>query len=100
MDKLEGTMNKESGEILLEFESKFVFCIGTIFKFPNLLVKTLLKTGPVKGKRHKGKGLPLQENGKAKLVGISTIPKSGNKILDSFLDLPNEAIAELNCEIR
>ncbi len=100
MDKLEGTIDKDSGEVLLKFESKFVLSIGDLIKFPNLLIKTSLETGEVKGKSHVGKGLPLQENGATTLVGISTIPKTGNKILDIFLGLPNEALAELKCNIK
>ena len=100
MDKLEGTINNNSGEVLFEFESKFTFSIGAIITFPDLLVKTSLQTGEVKGKLHEGKGLVLQKNGKAKLVGIAIIPPTGNKILDTFLDLPNEALAELQCEIK
>ena len=100
MDQLEGTIDKNSGEVLLKFESKFIFSIGAIIKFPELIVKTLLKTGKVKGKLHEGEGLVLQNNGKTKLVGISIIPKTGNKILDTFLGLPNEALAELKCEIK
>ena len=65
MDHLGGTINETSGEVLLKFESKFLFSIGTLLKFPELIVKTLLKTGKVKGKIHKGEGLLLQSNGKA-----------------------------------
>ena len=100
MDQLKGTIDKNSGEVLLKFESKFFFSIGTMLKFPELIVKTSLITGKVKGKLHEGEGIVLQMNGKAKLVGISIIPKTGNKILDTFLGLPNEAIAELQCEIK
>ena len=100
MDHLEGTIDQSSGEVLLEFESKFLFSIGAILQFPELLVKTLLKTGKVKGKIHEGEGVVLQSNGTTKLVGIATIPKTGNKILDAFLGLPNEALAELKCEIN
>ena len=100
MDHLEGTIDMDSGEVLLEFESKFIFSIGAILKFPELLVKTLLKTGKVKGKIHEGEGIVLQSNGTTKLVGIATIPKTDNKILDLFLGLPNEALAELKCEIK
>ncbi len=100
MDKLEGTIDKKSGNILFTFESKFIFCIRRIIKFPNLLVKTSLNTGVVKSKLHEAKGLPLQKNGKAKLVGIAIIHPTGNKILDTFLRLPNEALAELECEIK
>ena len=100
MDKLEGTIDKNSGEILFKFESKFVFSIANIIKFPDLLIKTALTTGKVKGKLHEGTGMMLQENGKTKLVGICIIPKTRNQILDIFLGLPNEALAELQCEIK
>ena len=100
IDQLNGTIDKNSGKVLLKFESRFHFSIGTMFKFPELIVKTFLKTGKVKGKLHEGEGLALQKNGTTKLVGISLIPKTGNKILDTFLELPNEAFAELRCEIK
>ena len=100
MDKLEGTIDKNSGEVLFKLESKFVFSIGNMIKFPDLLVKTSLKTGKVKGKSHQGEGIILQKNGRTKLVGISIIPPTGNKILDTFLGLPNEALAELHCEFN
>ena len=100
MVKLEGTIDKTSGEVLFKFESKFIFSIGGMIKFPNLLIKTLLTTGEVKGKLHEARGLVLQENGKTKLVGISIIPPTKNKFLDIFLGLPNEALAELQCELK
>ena len=100
MDQLAGTINQQSGEVLLRFESKFFFSIGSVIKFPELIVNTLLTTGKVKSNSHEGKGQSIQNNGKTKLVGISTIPKTGNKILDTFLGLPNEALAELQCEIK
>ena len=100
MDQLEGSINKQSGEVLLKFKSRFLFSIGTMIKFPELKVKTLLKTGKVKGKLHEGEGRAIQNDGNTKLVGISTIPKTGNKILDTFLGLPNEALAELLCELK
>ncbi len=100
MDQLEGTINKQSGEVLLKFESKFLFSIGSVLRFPYLIVNTLLNTGKVKGKSHEGEGEVLQNNGKTKLVGIANIPITGNKILDTFLGLPNEALAELECEIK
>ncbi len=100
MDQLEGTIDQNSGEVLLQFESKFLFCIGDMIKFPELIVKTLLTTGNVKSKLHEGEGHTLQNNGSTKLVGISMIPKTSNQILNTFLDLPNEALAELQCEIK
>ena len=100
MDRLEGTIDKNSGEVLLNFESKFLFSIGAMHKFPDLIVKTFLKTGKVKGKLHEREGIILQKDGTTKLVGIAMIPITGHKILDAFLALPNEALAELKCEIK
>ena len=100
MNKLKGTIDKDSGKVLFKFESKFVFSIGGLIKFPDLLVNTSLETGKVKSKLHEAKGRVLDPNGKTKLVGISLIPPTGNKILDTFLGLPNEALAELQCEIK
>ena len=100
MNKLEGIIDKKSGEVFFHFVSKFIFSIGAIIKFPALLVKTTLKTRKVKGKSHEAKGLIVQKNDETKLVGISVIPPTGNNILDTFLGLPNEALAELQCEIN
>ena len=99
LDKLEGTIDRISGEILLKFESKFIFSIGATIQFPELIVKTSLTTGKVKSILHEAEGMDLKNNGEAKLVGISMIPKTGNKILDTFLNLPNEALAKLKCII-
>ena len=100
MNLLEGTVDTISGDVLLKFEAKFHFSIGALYRFPALIVKTLLKTGKVKSKIHEGEGLVLQSNGTTTLVGIAKIPRTGNQILDAFLGLPNEAIAELKCEIQ
>ena len=100
MDKLQGTLNKESGEILLDFEARFVFRITSIFQFPNLVVKTTLGSRQLKSKLFQVTGKPLQKNGTATLVGVSMIPKTGNFLLDRFLSLPNEALAILQCKIE
>ena len=100
MDTLHGSINSNSGEISLQFESKFIFSIGSIIKFPNLLIRTCLETGKVKSQLYEEEGMTLQKNGKAKLVGISMVPATGNRILDKFLNLPNEALAIMNCEIK
>tara|TARA_Y100001968_G_scaffold325072_1_gene365723 strand:+ start:929 stop:1459 length:531 start_codon:yes stop_codon:yes gene_type:complete len=99
MDKLEGTLDTKTGEILLRLESKFIFSICKKFWFPDLIVKTTLETGKVKGILHEAEGLIIQKDGKAILVGLANIPVTRNKILDNFLGLPNEALAVLQCEI-
>jgi len=100
MNKLEGSINKNSGEVFLRFESRFVFSIGSIFRFPDLIVKTSLQTGKIKGERYEAKGLDLQSNGRATLVGVAIIPKTKSKFLNLFLGLPNEALAVLECEFE
>ncbi len=100
MEKLSGTINRDSGEILLAFQSRFIFTISSIFRFPDLFVKTSLTTGKVKSELHEEEGLVLQKNGKTTLVGIAIIPVTNNTILNLFLNLPNEALAVLKCEIE
>ena len=99
MDSLEGTVDHGSGNVSLDFESRFIFTIGSLFQFPDLFVKTCLKTSKVKSKYYEEEGLVLQEDGKAKLVGVAIIPVTGNNFLDRFLNLPNEALAVLKCEL-
>ena len=99
MDKLEGTINQKSGEIQLNFEARFTLEIFSIYKFPNLIVKSLLNTGTVKTKKYKYQGLKIQKDGKAKIVGVAKILKTNNYLLNKILFLPTDAIAELQCEI-
>jgi len=100
MQKLEGTLDKNSGEVLLDFESKFLFSICSIIKFPELHVETKLETGHVKSALFTERGFRRKKDGLVKLVGIAIIPVTSNKVLNLFLGLPNEALAVLRCEIK
>ncbi len=100
LDTLQGTIEMSTGEIKLDFESRFVFTMFPSFYFPDLIVKTCLTSGKAKSGLHFAKGKPLQKDGSTKLVGIAVIPPSGNLFLDTFLDLPNEALAILQCKIN
>ncbi len=100
MDKLQGSVNKNSGEIILEFEARFIFSIASILYFPDLIVKTSLETSKVKSNLYQEQGHSLKSNGEATLVGVALIPATGNKILDLFLGLPNEALAVLRCKLK
>ena len=71
-----------------------------MLKFHELTIKPFLKAEKVKSKLHKPQCLILHHDGITKLVDIYLIPKTGNKILDTFFGLPNEALAELKCEIK
>ena len=98
LNTLEGTINQETGEIILNFEARFMLQILYIFHFPSLSVKTTLNSGKVTSGRHEETGLNLQSNGKTKLVGVAVIPPTNNHCLNRFLNLPTEALAILNCK--
>ena len=100
MDKLAGTWDHATGNLSLDFEARFVFSIFRIFHFPSLLIRSSLVTGKVIGSCFEEEGNVINANGRTKLVGIAVVPPTGNKILDAFLGLPNEALAVLNCEIN
>ncbi len=100
MDTLEGTLNESTGYVKLKFRSKFIFSIWPFFVFPNLDVKTSLMTTKVRGKISKPEGEPLDKHGLVTLVGVADVPLTGNKLLDFFLGLPNEALAILKCRIK
>ena len=97
--RLEGVLNKSTGEISLVFESLFTLSILSIFHFSPLTIKTSLVTSEAKSQLFKVEGETLKEDGKATLVGIAKVPLSGNRLLDKFLGLPTEALAILKCKL-
>lgn len=99
-EKLKGVFDKSNGKISLDFEARFRFSICSWLRAPDLIVKTCLNTGKVKSRLHNVEGQPIQEDGRTTLVGVSVVPRSGSYLLDSFLSLPNEALAVLECEIE
>ncbi len=99
MDKLAGTINTDSGEINLDFEARFTLQIFSKIEFPNLKIISCLTTNKVKTKHFSSEGQTMQPNGEARIVGISNIKKTNDYILDKFLGLPTEALAELQCVV-
>ena len=100
LENLQGTIERSTGEIRLDFESRFIFTIFPYFRFPDLIVKTCLSSGTAKSHLHLVEGKTLQQDGSATLVGIALVPLTGHKLLDLFLNLPNEALAILKCKIK
>eukprot|EP01026_Neomeris_dumetosa_P041183 TRINITY_DN3406_c0_g1_i6.p1 TRINITY_DN3406_c0_g1~~TRINITY_DN3406_c0_g1_i6.p1 ORF type:complete len:246 (+),score=16.53 TRINITY_DN3406_c0_g1_i6:63-740(+) len=98
-NKLEGWWDQESGEAQLYFSSKFNFSIGPLYQAPSLDVDVTLTTERADGQLRQGKGQRLR-NGKGRLVGIATVPLTGDYLLDKFLMLPNDAFALLSSEIE
>jgi hypothetical protein len=98
-ERLEGRLDGATGALALHFEARFRFAIGALYRAPDLVVATTLGTGAVQGRRHTASGRPLDADGRALLVGVATIPPSGDRWLDRFLGLPEEALALLRCRL-
>ncbi|MCP9834998.1 MULTISPECIES: hypothetical protein [unclassified Cyanobium] len=95
--RFDGSLDGATGAMALRFCARFRFAIGSLYRAPDLIVDTMLSTGPVRGRRHQAMGQPLDGDGLAQLVGVATIAPSGDPFLDRFLGLPDEALALLRC---
>ncbi|GMI99574.1 hypothetical protein like AT5G62140 [Hibiscus trionum] len=95
----QGKINPESGKVDLEFLAKFCFSVGSVYKAPPLVVKTVLTSDESKGKIRGGRGERLDEEGNCKLVGVAFVEPIDDFFMDSFLSLPTECLAELNAVI-
>ncbi|CAL0333235.1 unnamed protein product [Lupinus luteus] len=94
-----GSINQESGKVDLEFKAKFLFSAGSLYKAPPLVVKTVLTTEESRGNIKSGRGKRLDEEGKCRLVGVAKVDPIHDFIMNSFLRLPTECLAELNAVI-
>lgn len=86
-------------QVELEFKAKFWFSVGSIYKAPPLLVETVLTSEESYGTMRSGKGERLDENGKCRLVGVATVNPIDDFLMNSFLGLPTECLADLNAII-
>lgn len=59
-------------------------------------MKTVLTSEESKGTMKTGRGKRLNEEGKCKLVGVATVDPINDFLMNSFLGLPTECLAELN----
>ncbi|KAK7270817.1 hypothetical protein RJT34_26266 [Clitoria ternatea] len=98
-EAFQGSINQESGQVGLEFKAKFLFSAGSLYKAPPLLVKTVLTSEETKGTMKSGRGKRLDREGKCKLVGVATVDPINDFLMNSFLGLPTECLADLNAVI-
>ncbi len=98
-ERLDGSLDPSTGAMELRFRARFRFAIAGLYRAPDLIVDTTLGTGAAQGRRHRGRGEPLDGDGRARLVGVATIAPSGDRWLDRFLGLPDEALAQLRCRL-
>ena len=55
-EQLQGQWHPSSGEVQLEFHSRFYFSLGGLYKAPPLIVQTRLHTETAQGNRHHARG--------------------------------------------
>jgi hypothetical protein len=96
--RLEGYVDRSTGMVELDFEARFMFTAGKLYKAPPLLVTTHLTSEEVQGKIRTGQGSRLDEHGFARLVGVATVPKTQDWALDKFLMLPTETYAVMSSQ--
>lgn len=94
---LAGQLVPASGAVTLHFEARFHCSWAGLYRPPPLLVTTDLTTASVAGQRHHATGCPLDASGRGCLVGVARVPPSGDRWLDGFLGLPDDALAVLRC---
>ena len=98
-EKLQGRWHPESGEVELTFLARFALLLAARPVAPDLIVATQLATHTVRGQRHQAQGTPLDDQGRGVLVGIATVAPTGEGWVDRFLQLPDEALAVLRCQL-
>ena len=94
---MQGTVNCQTGEVHLHFSALFLFSIGALYRAAPLLIDTTLTTETSTGERFQSNGSRLT-NGRGKLVGVAQVPETQDPLLNAFLMLPAEALAELSVE--
>jgi hypothetical protein len=97
--ELAGALHPASGAMELRFRAHFHCSLFGLYRPAALEVNTVLSTGAVSGQRHRGEGTPIGADGEAVLAGVARVPASGDAVLDTFLDLPDDALAVLRCRI-
>lgn len=98
-EHLGGRWQPASGALELEFRARFRFSIAGLYRAPDLIVNTRLRSGLAQGVRHRAEGSSLDAQGGAVLVGVARVEPCGDPLLDRFLGLPDEALAVLRCRL-
>ncbi|QHN92518.1 uncharacterized protein DS421_17g584450 [Arachis hypogaea] len=73
--------------------------LASIYKAPPLMVKTSLRSEESKGDIKSGKWKRLDEEGNCRLVGVAKIDPIDDSLMNFFLALPTECLADLNAVI-
>ncbi len=96
-EELAGHWDPATASLALRFRARFHLNLAGLYQPPALQIDTVLSSTAAQGLRHRASGQPLGADGQALLVGVATVPPSGDPWLDRFLGLPDEALAMLRC---
>jgi hypothetical protein len=97
---LRGTLDPATGVVRLDFDAEFEFTAGALYAAPPLQVSTTLTTERTAGAQRAGEGRRLGADGRATLVGVARVPRTGDGLIDGFLMLPADALAVLSAELH
>ena len=98
-EELAGHWDPASASLELRFRARFRCSFAGLYQPPVLQIDTMLSSTAAQGLRHRASGQPLGADGQTLLVGVATVPPSGDPWLDRFLGLPDEALAMLRCSV-
>lgn len=96
-EELAGHWDPASASLELRFRARFRCSVARLYQPAALQIETVLSSRSAAGQRHRASGQPLNTAGQAVLVGVASVPPSGDPWLDRFLGLPDEALAMLRC---
>lgn len=87
-DRLDGYCDVTSGVIELQYDARYTFVAPWLYTSPPLLVCTTLttETAHVGGSRMQGRR--MDEQGRARLVGVAGIQRTGAWLCDTLVGLP------------
>ena len=97
--RLEGHWQPASGMLRLHFEARFRFQVLGRQAAPDLLVATMMTSEESVGRRRSARGSRLDAEGRGVLVGVAAVQRTGRGWYDTFLGLPDEALAILPCRL-
>ncbi|KXZ42642.1 hypothetical protein GPECTOR_128g545 [Gonium pectorale] len=95
---LEGVLDTRSGEVNLNFESDFYFTASSLYTPPGLKIRTVLTTESTRGAAGLSATGRRLVGGSGVLVGTATVERVGDAFMDTFLQLPNDALAVMSCD--
>ena len=97
--KLQGYVEQQSGRVQLEFQCTFNLSVLGVYHAPPLEVNTQLTTESMQGRYTSTSGQRMNAAGECVLVGTTGVPKTTDRLLNSFLTLPTEAFALMRAVI-